>query len=196
MRKKFMIMTICLAFMAGVTACSSGGKKPEEIVNTEEMTEDKTTSADEFQEEPGSDESQETPADDGTGPAEGKELAEELASIFKTEAENKTELMAIAEKLGVKDVSGYDCAVSEVSEGYLNGFTEEINGFQKGVCISPWIGTIPFVCYVFETENPEDLQAELASKANPRWNICTEALEPVFEIVGNYVFMTMVPNPR
>ena len=46
MRKKFMIMTICLAFMAGVTACSSGGKKPEEIVNTEEMTEDKTTSAD------------------------------------------------------------------------------------------------------------------------------------------------------
>ena len=82
----------------------------------------------------------------------------------------------------------------EVSEGYLNGFDEDITGFQKGVMFSPVIGTIPFVGYVFETDDADALLSLLKEKANPAWNICTEADETVSTSKEKLVFFLMCTN--
>lgn len=88
----------------------------------------------------------------------------------------------------------YSLAKMEVSEGYLNGFDEEITGFQKGVMFSPMIGTIPFVGYVFETDDTDALLSLLKEKANPAWNVCTEADETVSTSKEQLVFFLMCTN--
>lgn len=88
----------------------------------------------------------------------------------------------------------YSLEKMEVSEGYLNGFDEEITGFQKGIMFSPVIGTIPFVGYVFETDNADALLSLLKEKANPAWNICTEADETVSTSREQLVFFLMCTN--
>lgn len=82
----------------------------------------------------------------------------------------------------------------EVEPGYLNGFDDEIKGFDEGVMFSPMIGSIPFVGYVFKTSDPASLEALLKSKANLRWNICTEADEMVSATKGDLVFFMMCTN--
>lgn len=82
----------------------------------------------------------------------------------------------------------------DVEEGFLSGFDEEVKGFSKGVMISPMIGTIPFVGYVFETDDPEGLLTFLSEKANMAWNICTQADEKVSSVKGNLVFFLMCSN--
>ena len=56
------------------------------------------------------------------------------------------------------------------------------------------IGSIPFVGYVFQTDDADALMAKLNATADPRWNICTEAAETVCIKQGNYVFFTMCPD--
>ena len=60
--------------------------------------------------------------------------------------------------------------------------------------IAPVIGSIPYVSYVFETDDPEALVKELDEKHNMRWNICTEAEEKVSSIYENLVYYAMVPG--
>ena len=121
-------------------------------------------------------------------------LGTKLLAGFKDELINTDDIMAIAETLSAEDFCGYSCGIAECEEGYLNGFDEEISGFDSAVVFSPMIGSIPFVCYIFHTDDTEALQAELTAHADPRWNICTEAEETVVEVVDDYVFFTMCPG--
>ena len=85
-----------------------------------------------------------------------------------------------------------------VEAGYLMGFDNvEVTGFEEGVMIVPMIGTIPFVGYVFDTENAESAEAlekVLTENANLRWNICTEAEEMVSGTAEDKVFFVMCPK--
>ena len=55
------------------------------------------------------------------------------------------------------------------------------------------IGTIPFVGYVFETDDTELLMSELEANALLNWNICTTADEMLVKAHDNYVFFVMSP---
>ena len=85
--------------------------------------------------------------------------------------------------------------MDKAEAGYLRGFDEEISGFKDGYVMGPMIGSIPFVGYVFQTEDNESADAlleTLKSKANMRWNICTEADTMITDVKGNYVLFFMV----
>lgn len=85
-------------------------------------------------------------------------------------------------------------ATMPVEEGFLNGFTEEIKGFEEGTMFGPMIGSIPFVGYVFKVEKDADAFVESLKKAaDLRWNICTQADEMVCEAVDGTVFFVMAP---
>lgn len=118
-------------------------------------------------------------------------LAEEFESTIK---DNKS-VVEVAEKLSENKVLGTSMVVEEKTpKDFLNGFDEKIENFKEAAVIQPMIGSIPFVAYVFETDDTEKLESELKEKANPRWNICTEADETVVKVVDNYVFFVMSPN--
>lgn len=84
----------------------------------------------------------------------------------------------------------------EVEEGFLNGFSAEVKGFEKGAIFNPMIGSIPFVGYVFTVPDgtAEDFKKTLSDLADPRWNICTQADETIIESAGNTVFFLMCPT--
>lgn len=87
-------------------------------------------------------------------------------------------------------------ATMEVEPGYLNGFSKEIYGFEKGTMFGPSIGAIPFVGYVFKLPSDSDGEAfakELQDQANLRWNVCTQADEMLCERQGDFVFFCMAP---
>lgn len=193
---------VALMMVASLAGCASSSSVAETTTQTEavttapsteavttpaETTEEVTTVADETTEEA-------TTAGE-SDKTDGATLGETLREAFKTEVENTTDPQALAEKLSNADLCGYDCGTMEVEEGLLNGFSGEIKGFSKGVQFGPWIGSVPFIGYVFETEDAEALVECLKSNADPRWNICTEAAETVVEISGNTVFFTMCPGP-
>ena len=103
------------------------------------------------------------------------------------------------EKIAQK-IAGNEAIVPEVQtfaiakDDYLAGFAEEIKGFNQAVGIAPMIGTIPFIAYVFEVDNPEEFAKTLEDKAQLNWNICTQADEMKTTIVDNYVFFIMSPT--
>lgn len=115
-----------------------------------------------------------------------------LADVFLKEIEKETDLEKVANKLAKK--SDVDCVVMEVEQGYLNGFSDEIYGFDKGYMFSPMIGSIPMVGYVFEAEDAEVFKNTLTSMADLDFNICTHADEMVTKVSGNYVFFVMCSN--
>ena len=82
----------------------------------------------------------------------------------------------------------------DVEEGYLAGFDNEISGFSKAVMFTPMIGSIPFVGYVFETDDTDKLLSTLKENANPAWNICVEADETVYSVKDGLVLFLMCPN--
>lgn len=88
--------------------------------------------------------------------------------------------------------------VSPIEPGLLAGFANtEIKGFKSGHAFGPMIGSIPFICYIFELEDGADVAAfvkNLTDSANPRWNICVEAKQTVAGSCGNYVFFVMCPD--
>lgn len=88
----------------------------------------------------------------------------------------------------------YILTTEEVNPGYLNGFDNEISGFEEGMKFSPNIGSIPFVAYVFKTSDPEALKETLNKNANLNWNICTSADEKVVAVNGDFVFFIMCLN--
>ena len=116
----------------------------------------------------------------------------------------KEEINASSADIDIKTVAESLCSnpafnevnveAGEVEPGYLAGFDGEINDFSKCVMFSPVIGTIPFVGYIFETNNSETLLETLENNANLRWNICTEADEMKYDSVGNYVIFIMSPK--
>lgn len=125
-------------------------------------------------------------------------LGKALASDFKKQMKNKTQMdpMELAQKLLNNPAIEFEGALTEVREGYLTGFKDDIDGFERGVMFSPVISSIPFVGYVFLTEDNEDaleLKRELKEEADPNWNICSEASQTVVRTAGNMVFFVMCP---
>ena len=84
-----------------------------------------------------------------------------------------------------------------VEAGYLAGFTADISGFETAYTFAPMIGSIPFVGYIFDLADDADVNAyidNLASLADPSWNICVTADQTVIGAVGNTVFFLMCPT--
>ena len=132
-------------------------------------------------------------------------MGTKLAAVFKKEITKETDIVKVADAIAASSACDLECvvagcirkekfSVSEIEEGYLAGFSSDINGFNKGVTIMPLIGSIPFVAYIFEVNNPEEFKSVLLDSADPRWNICTQADETVCDISGKYVFFTMCPG--
>ena len=118
-----------------------------------------------------------------------------LLADFKTMADKTPQ--EIADTLMTNEVIQFMPMTAPVEEGFLNGFNDEIKGFEEAVMFGPMIGTIPFVGYVFKLADGADVDAfvnTLETNANLRWNICTEAEEMVCEAVGNTVFFVMCPT--
>ena len=125
-------------------------------------------------------------------------MGEKLMVDFMTrvDADKNASNMDIAEGLLTNPVIDFAGATMEVEPGYLAGFSNEVHGFSDGVMFSPMIGSIPFVGYIFTTEDASAAQTfaeQLKADADPRWNICTEATETVVETRGNKVFFVMCP---
>ena len=128
-------------------------------------------------------------------PAKATTPAQILCEQFKkvVKADSSISLEDLAEKLITNEAIVFGPAVMPVEEGYLNGFTDEIKGFKEGVLFGPMIGSIPFIGYVFHTDDAAALTATLKEKADLRWNVCTQADEMVVESVKDTVFFVMAP---
>lgn len=123
-------------------------------------------------------------------------VANELYASFNelANAEGAT-AEGVATKLSENSVFGeIAMGTMDVSEGLLNGFDGEVKGFSKGTMFSPMIGSMPFVGYVFETDNADALIDTLKAQHNLGWNICTQADAFVTGKAGNLVFIVMAPN--
>ena len=126
---------------------------------------------------------------------ENKTAASQLVTEFKKEVAKSKDIKEVADKISESNIIVPTTIVTEITEDdYLAGFNEEIKEFKKAVSIAPMIGTIPFVAYIFEVDNPEEFASTLKEQANLRWNICTEADEMQTSIIDNYVFFVMSPS--
>lgn len=141
----------------------------------------------------------EAPGDTSQAPAEGDSPAQQLLTVFKNYINSGAVYAceSVADELiSHEEILPFAGAVMDVEEGFLNGFTEEITGFEEGATFAPMIGSIPFVGYIFQVPEGEDVNAfmdNLKDKADLRWNICTQADEMVCDAIGNTVFFVMAP---
>ena len=187
--KKITVSLLALAMTLSLVAC--GGKTPEPAPTPDptpsESQQDSQAPDDTTDIAPDTQVDEPVSGDSITGgdTVLGETLGRQLGALFLSEIEGTSDLEALATSLGQE--SGFDCVVAPVSEGFLTGFTA---GYQ----FAPMIGSIPFVGYVFETDDAEGLQTTLLSLADPRWNICTEAAETICLTAGNHVFFTMCPG--
>jgi predicted small lipoprotein YifL len=176
MKKKFALLLAIGMVSSTLGACgakteSSESQKPAQV-ESEQDSNDASTS-------------------DGTI---GETLSQDFMERIADNADISAEEMANA--LLENPVCTFAGATMTVEEGFLNGFTEEITGFQDAVMFSPMIGSIPFVGYIFALEEGADVAAftaTLESAADPNWNICTLADETIVEASGNTVFFLMCP---
>ena len=121
--------------------------------------------------------------------------AQILCQQFKEAAktDSSISLEDLANSLVSNEIIPFGPAVMPVEEGYLNGFSSEINGFSEGMMFGPMIGSIPFIGYLFRSDDVNTLIANLKDKADLRWNVCTQADEMVVDSVKNLVFFAMSP---
>ena len=193
--RKALVLMLATSLVLSLTAC--GGKKTEveSPVKEEETTE--VVESTEIESTESSEES--TEAVESTEETEVKDtptdtVASKLYELFETEIATTDDINEVANKLieaeYFKEVS---MTTMEVEPGFLNGFEAEITGFNNGVMFAPMIGTIPFVGYIFETDNTELLIDELETNASLNWNICTTADEMLVKAHDNYVFFVMSP---
>lgn len=133
--------------------------------------------------------------DNKTEKEEPKTVAGMLSEAFESEIKAEKDIEKVAQKIAENEVIIPEVQTFTIAkDDYLAGFKEEIKGFDKAVGIAPMIGTIPFVAYVFEVENPEEFAKTLEDNAQLNWNICTQADEMKTAIVDNYVFFIMSPT--
>lgn len=171
--KKILAGILILTMAAGLFGCSKSDS------NGKETTTDTTK------------ESVTDPVDDSFG-GFSTELENKVVAIFEEESAKGTSIEEIAKLIA--PVTEFVCEVRKVEEGYLMEFTEDVKGFKNGYAIGPIVGSIPYVSYIFEADDAEAFADSLKATANPRWNICTEANEPVIKVKDNYVFLTMCPG--
>ena len=197
---KKILAAILISIMAlGLIGCgkkeqTNGEDETQKNEQTTEAVTEADTNTDEDAATDAEDEEKEdneNNGDDSDKDLKGEELAEKLASIFEEEIAKGTDIETIANSM--VSIPQFMCGVTEVEEGFLSGFSEDVKGFKKGYSVGPMIGTIAFATYIFETDDANALQETLKSLANPRWNICTEATEPLIKVHENTVFVTMCP---
>ena len=116
-----------------------------------------------------------------------------LADFREVTKGGETDPEAIANKLAENSVIEFMPIIMPVEEGFLNGFSEDVTGFDSAAVLAPMIGSIPFICYVFNTTDADALVSQLKEKADLRWNICTAADEMAVEKAGSTVFFVMAP---
>lgn len=124
----------------------------------------------------------------------GDTLGSSIYAAFLNTMPDKDNVLEAAEAIATEDITGYNCVTAEIQPGFLNGFTSDITGFNEGAMFAPVIGSVPFVGYIFETDDPDSLKDTLLANCDPRWNICTEADETFCQTYENYVFFVMCPN--
>lgn len=219
--KKIISLILAIGLMASFAAC---GKKDEDVTPTEdkaEVLEDtkKEEAEKETEEKEAETETEETVTEDNkdevtedvAGDAAEEEkpetedetkeepvgeltLGNTLLSFFNEKAKDGLNAEELANEIVQMGNLPFMPMVMSVEEGYLAGFDEEIKGFTSGVSFAPMIGSIPFVGYVFETEDADALIEALKKNANLRWNVCVEAEEMVVGKNGNKVFFVMCPK--
>ncbi len=121
-----------------------------------------------------------------------------LLADFKAKAASHSTAASLAEALAANPILPFAAGAMPVEPGLLSGFgNTEIKGFKEGAMFAPFIGSIPFVGYVFILEDgvsASSFISTLDSNADLRWNICVEADEKVSGSVGNKVFFVMSPK--
>lgn len=200
--RKTLVLMLATSLVLSLTAC--GGKKTEveapvkEEVTTETVEE--TTEAVESTEIESTESGEEsTEAVESTEETEVNDtptdtVASKLYELFETEIATTDDINEVANKLiEAKYFKEVSMTTMEVEPGWLNGFENEIKTFNNGVMFAPMIGTIPFVGYIFETDDTELLMSELEANALLNWNICTTADEMLVKAHDNYVFFVMSP---
>ena len=127
--------------------------------------------------------------------SEKNTVAVSLSKVFLSEIKKSKDIEKVAERISKSEVIVPETQVFPIDkEDYLVGFKEEIKGFKKAVGISPMIGTIPMIAYVFEVENPEEFKSTLEENAQLNWNICTVADEMKITVEGEFIFFIMSPE--
>jgi len=102
--------------------------------------------------------------------------------------------LEIAETLVSHESIQFMAGAMPVEAGFLQGFTEEISGFEEAAMFGPMMMGMPFVGYIFDLADDADKEAfmtNLTEKADLRWNICTEAEQTVVEAIGDKVLFLM-----
>lgn len=128
------------------------------------------------------------------GTQEQQTPAKVLLDDFLKRSEAVNSMEDLANELAANEIIPFAGAVMPVEPGFLNGFTDEIDGFAEGASFGPMIGSIPFVGYVFQVDQDVDAFVEnLKKKSDLRWNVCTQADEMICEAKGNKVFFVMAP---
>lgn len=124
--------------------------------------------------------------------SDAKTVASVLANQFLKEIPNEKDIKKVIENLAKNDIIKINVNVEKVESGdYISGFQTKITGFNEACAIKPTIGTIPFIAYIFEVDNPSEFAETLNANYDLRWNICTEAEEQKTTIYENYVFFVM-----
>lgn len=192
MKKKIICSIIMTAILSvGLYGCGDKGSSTT-TQNVNVTTETVTTEEAEGQDTENTSEASLDNTEADSGNVSDTTVGNRYLKVF--EATDKTGADEVIDELLSQVQVPYQLVKMDVEEGFLSGFDEEVRGFSKGVMISPMIGTIPFVGYVFETDDPEGLLSFLKEKANMAWNICTQADETVSAIKGNLVFFMMCSN--
>jgi len=138
-----------------------------------------------------------SPETDSQEPTGERTMGEILLGEFRNIiAGGVTNPQEIADSLIANPVIEFSAATAPMEEGYLAGFSEEIEGFEEAVMFGPAIGSIPFVGYIFRTADAgeaAELAETLAETADLRWNICVEADEMLIDQADELVFFVMCP---
>ena len=170
MKSKKLVALITMVFVGASCLCGCGDKKTDADVSAQV-----TASADSISTQ--------------------ASIASQLETTFVGLAADATDAESIADELiSNRTLGELGMVLTIAKEGYLDGFNEEIHGFSEGAKFSPMVGSIPFVGYVFKSENPAELEATLKEHAQLDWNVCTAADEMVVNVSGDYVLFVMAPN--
>ena len=184
------VMLVCL--IIGCSDEESTLKNDIDIITTPDVPEQSEIVVTSVPEIPKTDEL--TLIDEHTSTSGTKTIGGALRSEFKASASSCSSTEELVNILAKNDsLSDWNIVVEPVTEGYLSGFDADITGFSEGTRFAPMIGTIPFVGYVFKTDDVSTLFSSLNETANLNWNICTSADELIVEVDGDYVLCVMSP---
>lgn len=186
--KKIFALVIAGLMVLSFAAC---GDKEEETTTaaadeTTTAASEETTIADETTE--------------GTDASAGEaSVADTFAEAFKTVAAKGGSAYDIASELGTTVtvpvmLMPMDMTEAEGLQGFNEGFKFE--GYEEVAQLSPMIGTIPFMSFVFKLSADADVEAfadSVEEYANPAWNVCTSADDVVVVAEGSYVYLVMAP---